>query len=430
MVAVKVLPSRLEGSVWIPPSKSYTHRSITLASLADGSSTVSRPLLSRDTIATINACKAFGASLKQENGAIRIDGIKQFKTPDDVINTDNSGTTIRIMTSLASLAPQGYTVLTGDHSIRKRPMQPLLDALHSLGVECWSTMINGCPPIIVKAGGMKGGSADIRGDVSSQFITSILISSPFAKTDTILTVVGKRVSKPYVDSTLQMIRLFGGNVEETGDCVYTVPCNHSYTPIDFTVPGDFSSAAFIAAAGALAGGSIGARGLNFDLPQADRVIIGIIETMGAKVVAHRDKGELVVQGGELRGGSFDLSDSPDLLPVVATIALKASEEVRIYGVGHARFKETDRISVLAQELPKLGVIAEEKQDGLVLRSKGRLKKCLLDAHDDHRMFMAFCIAGLVSEEGVTVEGAESVDVSYPSFIEDLKNMGAKIEVKD
>ncbi len=307
-------------------------------------------------------------------------------------------------------------------------MQPLLDALQSLGVECWSTRVNGCPPIVVRAGGFKGGFAEVRGDVSSQFITSLLIAAIFSRRETTLKVTGKRVSRPYVDATLRMIGLYGGIVEEQAEAVYSVPPSQSLRARDFAVPGDFSSAAFMAAAGALAGGSVRVKGINFNLPQADSAITTIAAAMGAKVSVHEEGGEFAVRGSELEGGSFDLSDSPDLLPVVAVMALKATKEVIISGVRHARFKETDRITVLTSELAKTGAKVKEKEDGLVIRPGGRLKKCVLDAHDDHRMFMAFCLAGLVSQDGMVVEGAESVDVSYPSFLQDLRSLGGRIEV--
>jgi 3-phosphoshikimate 1-carboxyvinyltransferase len=366
--------------------------------------------------------------METEDGGIRARGVSRLRLPEDVINAENSGTTIRLMTSLASLPPEGYCVLTGDHSIRQRPMQPLLDALGLLGVEAWSTRLNGRPPVVVKAGGFKGGYAEIRGDISSQFVSSLLIAGVHSRVDTKLRVVGKRVSEPYVDATLEMIRRYGGTVDQKEPGLYMIPPHQVFKPADFAVPGDFSSAAFMVAAGALAGGEISVRGIDFDLPQADRSILEIAQVLGVRVRMRKERGEFQVNGGEIGGGTFDLSNSPDLLPVVATMALKASGEVRISGVAHARFKETDRISVLAQELGKLGVTVEEQGDGLVVKPGARLRKCILDAHDDHRMFMAFCLAGLCSDEGVVVEGAESVDVSYPGFIQDMRNLGARIEV--
>ncbi len=182
----------LAGSVSVPPSKSYTHRAVLMASLALGQkgskvSEIRNPLLSRDTNATVDACAAMGASIEREYGVLLIKGMRP-RLPDDVVNVENSGTTLRFMTSAFSLAPDGFVLLTGDSSIRRRPMQPLLDALGQLGVQTWTSRGNGCAPVIVKAGGMRGGKASIRGDVSSQFISSLLISSPMAEIDTTLSV--------------------------------------------------------------------------------------------------------------------------------------------------------------------------------------------------------------------------------------------------
>ncbi|MCP8319983.1 MAG: 3-phosphoshikimate 1-carboxyvinyltransferase, partial [archaeon] len=194
-----------------PSSKSYTHRAIVLSSLASGRSRVNRPLLARDTIATIKACQALGSSIDRKEDYLYVEGNPNLKTPDDIINVENSGTTMRLITAIASLIPKGYSIITGDESIRSRPMQPLLSALSSLGVECYSSRQNGLPPIIVKGGGIKGGEVQIRGDISSQFISALLVATPKAKNETLIRVYGKTVSRPYIDATLNMMRIFGVN---------------------------------------------------------------------------------------------------------------------------------------------------------------------------------------------------------------------------
>ncbi len=408
----------------VPPSKSYTHRGVLLASLAEGSSRILKPLISRDTRATIQACSAMGAVVAETDSAIEVRGGRP-STPDDVIDAENSGTTLRLMTSVLSLAPEGYSVITGDRSVRKRPMQPLLDALGQLGVEAWSARPNGCAPVIVRGGGMKGGECAIRGDVSSQFVSSLLISSPLADSDTVVKV-DRAVSKPYIDATLYTAEKFGIEVGREGYSSFAVPSGQEYSPCEFEVPGDFSSASFIVAAAALAGGRVELKGLDASVPQGDSFILEVARKMGVKVIVQG--GGVIVEsdGKPLTGGSFSLSDFPDLLPVLSVLALKCGEEVELTGVSHARYKETDRIAVLAEELAKVGAKVEEREDGLKIHPVQELRPAALDAHDDHRMFMAFALVSMLRPSGITVTGVESLDVSYPSFLQDIARLGASV----
>jgi 3-phosphoshikimate 1-carboxyvinyltransferase len=425
---VKVKPSKLQGNLTAPPSKSYTHRAILLASLCTESSTITNPLVSRDTQATIDACQALGASISSRSNIMSVKGRLPLMVPSNVVNVENSGTTLRLITSAAALSEKGYTVITGDESVRQRPMQPLLDALHAVGVRSWSLRLNGCAPVIVEGGGIHGGNVTMPGDISSQFISSLLISAAIAKSETVVQINGKLVSRPYLDATLKIISLFGGNVNETPIGVFRIPERQRYTPTVFRVPGDFSSISFALAGGALSGGEVSVDGLDFSLPQGDAVIVNILEKMGADVFVDTERGRVKVKGGNsLCGGKFDLSDTPDLLPVVAVLGCRSEGEVLISGVKHARFKETDRIAVLAEELPKLGAQVEELDDGLRIMGKRRFKTCTLNSHNDHRMAMIFAIAGFASEEGCVIDGLESVDVSYPTFREDIQAIGGKIE---
>ncbi len=431
--ATRVLASGpLSGSVSVPPSKSYTHRAVLMASLAvarrgsDAASRIRNPLLSRDTSATMDACAAMGARLERKGGVLTITGSRP-RLPEDVVNVENSGTTLRFMTSVMSLAPTGHVILTGDSSIRRRPMQPLLDALGQLGVQAWSSRGNGCAPVIVKAGGMRGGMASIRGDVSSQFVSSLLISTPLAEMATTLTVADA-VSRPYIEMTLRLAERFGVKARSTGYSQFEVPSGQEYRPADFTVPADFSSASFIVAAVALIGGRVRIKNLDASLPQGDARITEIARQMGARVST--EKGALVVvsDGDRLHGGKFDLGDTPDLLPVVSALALKCDSPVEIVGTAHARFKETDRIAIVAKEVSKLGVKVEERDDGLrIVPPTGRLRGAPLDAHDDHRMFMAFSLASMLIPGGAPIVGVESLDVSYPTFLEDIEKLGATVK---
>ena len=419
-----VSQGRLEGTVRLPPSKSYTHRAVLMASLAEGRSTISNALYSRDTNATIAACRAMGAGVEQSGTTLTIDGTRP-RLPDDVVNVENSGTTLRFMTSTLATAPDGFVVLTGDSSIRRRPMQPLLDTLGELGVEAWTAKKNGCAPVIVRAGGIRGGDATIRGDVSSQFVSSLLISTPMASGDTSL-AVADAVSRPYIEATLALSRLFGVEVVREEYARFNVQAGQSYHHADFSVPADFSSASFIVAAVGLVGGRVVLQDLDAALPQGDSAILKIAAGMGVDVREDVNSVTVEADGSKLKGGTFNLGDTPDLLPVVAALALRCESPVEVVGTAHARFKETDRIAILAGELSKLGVKIEERPDGMKISPGGEMHSALLDAHDDHRMFMAFSLASMLVPGGAPVVGAESLDVSYPTFLEDMERLGARV----
>lgn len=428
MVSIQVKKSRISGSVRCPSSKSYTHRALAIASLAPGQSTITSALLARDTLATLACCKALGAEIesKREGRAVQVAGRRSFEPPENVLNAENSGTTIRIMTAMAGLVTRGYTVLTGDESLRRRPMQPILDALGPLGVEAYSTKANGTPPLIVKGGGIKGGTTAIDGSISSQFISGLLIAGIYANSELTLKIKGDLVSKPYVKATLATMENFGVKIDYEPTMLEYRIRNAEYRPSKFDVPSDFSTAALILSAGALAGERLKVRGLNFSLPQGDSQIIEIMKQMGCRIKADGARGEVTVEGAEqLEGGEFDLADTPDLLPVVSILALKAKSAIKITGVAHARVKETDRVANIARELAKLGAKIDEFHDGLTISAPKKLKNASLEAYNDHRLFMAFTIASMMTEKSV-VAGAESVDVSYPNFVSDMKGLGAKL----
>ncbi|MDQ3717701.1 MAG: 3-phosphoshikimate 1-carboxyvinyltransferase [Thermoproteota archaeon] len=426
MTSVVVRKSKLNGTIRCPSSKSYTHRAIAVASLANENSTVMHALMSRDTLATLAGCSSLGADIKYGSTKVQIKGSSCLNPPENVINAENSGTTIRILTAMSGLVRTGYTVLTGDESLRSRPMLPLLNALQQLGIDAYSTKANGTPPIIVKGGGIRGGTALVDGSVSSQFISALLISSIYADSEVVIKVRGRLVSKPYVSATLATMKHFGVSIDHSPDMLEYYIRNAQFLGTKFEVPSDFSTAALILAGGALTGEKIRINGLNFQMPQGDSRIVDILKIMGCRIKIDKEKGEIVTAGAEkLEGGDFDLADTPDLLPVISVLALRATNPVTITGVAHARVKETDRVSNIRAELKKFGAQIHEYPDGLKIIAPKIIKNAVLEAHNDHRLFMAFTIASMMTEKSI-VAGAQSVDVSYPNFIYDLKSIGARI----
>lgn len=411
--------SRLEGKIRCPASKSYTHRAVFAASLADGTSTIRGALLSRDTQATIDACKQFGAQIVEDAGTLRIVG--RPKPQPGSIDAQNSGTTIRIASAIASLS-SGTTVLTGDTSLQARPMGPLLESLESMGAHCESQ--GGTPPVSVR-GPIAGGKANIVGSTSSQFVTALLMAAPCTPDGIALTVKGDAVSRPYIDATVSVMEHFGARItERTRHAEYFV-APIPYTPSSFDVPSDYSILGLLLAASVLTGDGMAIEAGDGHMPQGDSVFMDMLGSMGVKV--DNNGGAMTTTSPQtLRGGAFDLGDSPDLLPPLAILALKCEDPIEILNIAHTRKKETDRIAVLAGQLGHLGIEATPKDDSLTLRRiRDPEPGAVLDASEDHRIFMALCIACMCA--GGSVEGAESVSVSYPRFVDDMRAVGAQME---
>ncbi|WP_414468911.1 3-phosphoshikimate 1-carboxyvinyltransferase [Methanobacterium sp. ACI-7] len=411
----------IEGVIKAPPSKSYTHRAIIISSLADGKSTLNDPLLSEDTLASKDACKALGCNIEQENDKLIVHGSSgDLKTPENVIDLKNSGTTLRIMTSVSSLAPD-YTVLTGDSSLRTRPMQDLLDALKCLGVTALSTRGNGKPPICIK-GGFEGGKTNIKGNISSQFISSLLIAAPYAQKPVDINIIGDFISKPYVDMTIDVMEKFGVIPDYNRENNSFHVDSQTYKSRDYTIEGDYSSASYIIGAAASLESSVRIKNLFGNSKQGDKQILDIVEDMGAEVKFKKD--EVIIRGhGELKGVEVNLENAPDLLPTVAALGAIANGVTKITNVEHARFKETDRIHTCALELSKLGVNVKENQDGLVI--KGGARGGTVTSHGDHRLVMALSLVGL-KVGNVKIENASVYDVSFPNFPEGMKELGCNI----
>jgi 3-phosphoshikimate 1-carboxyvinyltransferase len=411
----------IEGAIKAPPSKSYTHRAIIISSLAQGISNLKDPLISEDTLSSIDACSALGSKISLENNNLSVQGTGGvLKTPDDVLDLKNSGTTLRIMTSVSAITPN-YTVLTGDSSLRERPMQDLLDALAGLGITAFSTRDNGKPPICIK-GGFNGGETNIKGDVSSQFISSLLIASPYAIKPVNINIKGDFISKPYVNMTTDVMEKFGvtSNYNEKNNSFHLKP--QKYKARNYTIEGDYSSASYIIGAAAALESEVKINNLFTDSKQGDRQILDIVNQMGAEVKFKKD--EVIIRGhGELKGVEVSLENAPDLLPTVAALGAVAEGTTKITNVEHARFKETDRIHKSALELKKLKVKVKELKDGLLI--KGGARGGTVNSHGDHRLVMAFSLIGLKVGH-VKIENASVYDVSFPNFPEGMKELGCNI----
>ena len=416
----KIQKSKLNGKITCPSNKSYTHRAIFLAALSDGKSIVKKILHSNDTIATISACRGFGVEVEEVENNVTIKNKIDETVQSSIINAENSGTTIRIAIAIAALSG-GNTTLTGDDSLKKRPMQPILDALETMGVKTESD--EGRPPIHIN-GKIQGKEISINGDISSQFISALLIIAPRLPEGLIINVEGKLVSKPYVDLTIAIMKKFGVEVKIEEEYKRYVVSHQIYKPTTFSIPSDFSNLALLLAANVLLGDGLDIEISLGDMPQGDEAIVDILEKLGVNVTLEDD---IITTESpiSLKGGKFDLSDTPDLLPAIAILALKSEKPIEMFNVKHARYKETDRIAIISRELKKIGLNVEEKDDGMVIKKSSELIPAELNSENDHRLFMAFSIAGMFIGE-CTVSDPDAVKVSYPEFISDLVNVGAKI----
>ncbi|MFH1125841.1 MAG: 3-phosphoshikimate 1-carboxyvinyltransferase [Candidatus Altiarchaeota archaeon] len=413
--------SELSGEVKAPPSKSYTIRAVTAALLADGVSIIKDPLYSEDTRACIMISKSLGAVIKKTDDSLRISGVVGLpKRPSVVLNALNSGTTIRIMTAVSSLCGESVT-LTGDKSIQKRPIEPMLMALRQLGVNAVSK--NGYPPVTVE-GPLVGGMCTMRGDISSQFVSALLMALPCAKRNSEINIIGELRSKPYVDMTLDVMGRFKVVVKPENHVRYIIQGDQTYRATTYTVEGDYSSAAFLLGAAALTDSSVTVKNLFRTSKQADKMFISMLKQMGVKVYVGENY--TTVQGnGRLKGIDVDLSDSPDLLPITAVLGAFAEGRTRIYNVAHARLKECDRIKAMYTELRKMGASITENPDGLDIQG-GQLNGALLEGWKDHRIVMALAIAGLKAEGKTEITDRESIDVTFPNFISLMKTLGANM----
>ncbi len=354
-----------------------------------------------------------------------ITGPNRLRAPASEMHCRASGTTLRIFTALSALA-DGRCVLTGDKTLSRRPIKHLVSGLRQLGVNAKSINSNGRPPVEVHGGLLRGGSVRIRGDVSSQYISGLLFACSKAVGDTTLEITTELASKPYVELTLETMAHFGVYSEAADNWKYIhMPGNQEYHSDEFDVEGDYSSAAFLMVAGAL-GGNVRVTGLKRDSKQGDAHIINILNEMGASV---RNTGRSISTGlSELRALAIDVSQTPDIVPVLTLAATQAHGTTRIYNAARLRYKESNRLASISIELRKMGANISINDDGLEIRGPTTLKGATLDSHNDHRIAMTCILAGMIADGNTVVEGVECISKSYPNFIRDIQTLGGRIEL--
>ncbi len=421
-----VKKSRLAGEVVIPSSKSHTIRAVAIASLAKGNSSIHNPLASSDTQAAVNCYRALGAKIDTTEPALwKVAGTAgQVTAPAEVIDVGNSGTTLRIAMGSAALAESGQTTtLTGDEQIQSRPVGPLMEALSNLGAKCASLRNNGKAPVEI-TGRLRGGKTAIAAS-TSQYLSSLLLCTPLAVKNSEIEVT--LLNEPgYVQMTLDWLNKQGIEYKNENMRLFKIKGGQGYKAFDATIPADFSSATFFLCAAALCADEVTLLGLDFSDSQPDKAVVDYLKAMGADISIGANS--VTVKAAPLKGVEIDMNKTPDALPAMAVTAAFAEGTTKLINVPQARGKETDRISAMAGELKKMGISVEELPDGLIIHGS-EVRPAELHGWADHRIVMALSLAGLRLEGQCTVDTAEAMSVTFPDYVELMKNIGANIEAK-
>jgi 3-phosphoshikimate 1-carboxyvinyltransferase len=404
-------------AISVPGSKSISNRALPVAALARGTSVLHGMLQAEDTEVMINALRALGFNIKESDSAVQVTG-EDGRIPVDSAELDLqlSGTSIRFLTALLT-AGQGSYRLYGTQRMHERPIGDLLAALNRLGADTGSEAGNGCPPVLITARGLPGGRTSVAGDRSSQFLSALLLAAPYAQDSVVIDVTGELQSKPFVDVTIRLMEDFGVQVARSGYDSFTVQPGR-YQARSYSVEGDATSAGYFWVAAAVTGGRVLVRNVGRNSSQGDRALADVLERMGCRVVW--TDGSCEVTGpppGQLRGGTFALTDIHDQALALAVAGLFTAEPLEIVNVSNMRIKETDRLSALAAELAKLGARVMEGSDSIHVAAADSCQPAVIDTYGDHRMAMAFAIAGL-RLPGVTIADPGCVATTYPRFWHD------------
>jgi len=409
---------KMEGKIVIPPSKSHTIRAIAFALLGKGTSIIKNPLNSADALAALDIAKRLGAIIIKKENFWEITGVNKNPKPiNNTLDVGNSGTTLRLMTSIACLQNTLVT-FDGDDSIRSRPIEPLLNALKLLGAK----VTNDTVPFSI-SGPITGGSVEVSGK-TSQFLSSLLITCPLLEKDTEISVPSLN-EKPYVHMTLDWLADQHVSVVEKNMKTFSIKGGNSYSNFEKTIPGDWSSAAFPLCAAIITNSTLTLENLDIADSQGDKKIIEILKKMGADISI---SDTITISPSKLVGIEIDLNENPDMLPALAVIALTAKGTTKIYNVPQARIKECDRISAMCTELQKMGADIKEIEDGLII-SESILKPSTVDGHKDHRIIMSLICAGLGADGTTCIENTKNLNTSFPNFVEAFNKLNANIDTK-
>jgi 3-phosphoshikimate 1-carboxyvinyltransferase len=413
-----VEPSKLEGKVKAPASKSMTQRAIAAAILSNGESIIHNPSYCDDSLAAMSIAIGLGARVEPQAHELKVVGTGILKEPK--LNCGESGLAIRMFSPIAALYPVEINMV-GANSLKKRPMIMIEEALNQLGVNCSST--GGFLPLTIK-GPIVGGKCEIDGSVSSQLLTGLLMALPLAEKDSEIKVNNLK-SKPYIDMTIQILKSFGITVENIEYKMFRIPGNQKYIPNSYTIEGDWSGGAFLLVAGAISG-NLTIEGLRTDSKQSDMAIIEALKSAGAQMKI--SESQIEISKSTLGAFNFDATESPDLFPPLVALASYCKGVSTIKGVSRLIYKESNRALALKEEFGKMNIMVEIKDDAMSVTG-GTPTGARVDSHEDHRIAMAVAVAALSATEKVYIHDSQCIGKSYPGFFNDLRQLGALVYEK-
>ena len=416
-----ITKSQIAGRVAAPSSKSYTIRGLLCAALARGESEIIHPLTSDDTEASLGVLNKLGVYVNQKERVWRVTG-GNLRTPDTDLFCGESAATLRFMTAICSLVP-GKCRLVAGPSLSQRPVRPLVEALRQLGVNC--SCQGELPPVTVEGGELKGGVTELPGDISSQFVSALLFIAPLAENEVTIRLTTPLESKPFVLMTIDCLNKYAIKVEYTRDLREFKTSKQSYKPDRYSVEGDWSSASYLLALGALCG-EVEVGNLNPESLQGDKVILEFLKDMGASVIISKES--VKVSRSKLKAIRADLTDCIDLLPTVAVLAAVADGTSELTGIGRARIKESDRVAAVREGLERMGIEVAEGEDRLTIVG-GQPVGSVIESRDDHRIAMAFSLLGS-AVGGTIIDDAECVSKTYPEFWDVLKSIGGEVKIDE
>lgn len=416
---VSIAKSEIRGRVSAPSSKSYTIRGLMCAALARGESEIIHPLSSDDTEAAVNVLTKVGVRVRRGEDLWQVTG-GHFYEPGTDLFCGDSAATLRFMTAICSVIP-GKCRLTVGPSLARRPVKPLVEALRQLGVDCSSQ--GEVAPVMVNGGRLKGGITELPGDISSQFISALLLVAPLAEQRVRIRLTTPLESKPYVLMTLECLKKFGVNVRYSKALDEFEVDGQKYKPARYEVEGDWSSASYFLALGAVCGG-VEVKNLNPESLQGDKMMLNFLKDMGAQVEVKQNS--VAVRKSGLKAIRADLSDCIDLLPTMAVLAATAEGASEFVGIERARLKESNRVAAMKEGLEKMGARVTEEKDRLTIVGS-RLRGAVIDSKNDHRIAMAFSILGSVVG-GTIINGAECINKTFPQFWDILRSIGGKVKI--
>ncbi|MBI2550276.1 3-phosphoshikimate 1-carboxyvinyltransferase [Candidatus Woesearchaeota archaeon] len=408
--------SKVDAELEIPGSKSYTNRALMIAALAEGPSRLEKFLSSDDTDHMMRALSKFGVGIELADGAVLVTPAQRLSYSGNIFVGD-AGTAMRFLTGFCCLN-SGEVALLGDEKMHQRPIEDLVSALKPLingSIEAIGENSKGekCPPVMIKSNWFKGGRTTLKGDTSSQYLSSILMIAPYASSDVEIKVVNELTSKPYVDMTIDIIQQFRVNVERDGYERFFVKAGQRYHGRDYQIEGDASSASYFFAAAAITGGRVKVGNVNPNSVQGDMRFVDVLERMGCTITRGKDYVEVVGPQQLQPVDEVDMNSMPDTVQTLAVLAATAQGITVIRGIGNLKEKETDRIKALEAELAKVGIIAVATENSLTIHG-GTPHGAAIAAYGDHRMAMSFSVLGLRVPE-ISILDPSCVSKSLPTF---------------